>query len=328
MFEHSSNEATDCCKSFEMAHAHTVSGSPQLTAMSIDVEDWFHAENLQGVIGRSRWADCESRVEMNTMKMLEILDENEARATFFVLGWVAERYPQLVQTISQSGHEIASHGYDHQLVYRQKPAEFRADVQRSKALLEDLTGSPVYGYRAPSFSITDWAIDILQDLGFRYDSSLFPTVAHDRYGKLSAADVDAPISLLKANFYEVTISSLRLGNLGLPWGGGGYFRLLPFRLWCGGVRAILNAGRPYVFYIHPWEIDPEQPQLDKLDAISQFRHRVNLHRCEKRFAAFVAAFDWITLWALLCQHKHSGSSARAKVPPAWDRTQKARRLSL
>lgn len=298
-----------------MAHALAEPRSLQQTAMSIDVEEWFHAENLQAIIGRTGWADCESHVEANTMRMLEILDENDARSTFFVLGWVAERHPQLVQTISESGHEIASHGYDHYLVYRQKPAEFRADVHRSKELLEDLTGRPVYGYRAPSFSITDWAIEILQDLGFRYDSSFFPTVAHDRYGTLSGANVDAPISLLAPNFYEVSISCLRLGELGLPWGGGGYFRLLPFRLWCSGVRAILKAGRPYIFYIHPWEIDTRQPYLNKLDAISQFRHYVNLHRCEKRFAAFAAAFDWITIWDLICQHDLSGGSARANVPP-------------
>jgi len=269
------------------------------TALSIDVEDWFHAENLKGVIGRGEWARCEPRVEQNTMRMLEILDEGKARATFFVLGWVAERCPWLVRAISAAGHEVASHGYGHGLVYSQTPSVFRADVLRSKNFLEDLTGKPVYGYRAPSFSITEWAIEILQELGFRYDSSFFPTVVHDRYGKLSGMDVDTPIAALARGFYEISISCVRLGRRGLPWGGGGYFRLVPFRLWCRGIHAILRAGKPYIFYIHPWEIDPGQPRLRELGAAYQFRHRVNLRQCEKRFAALVATFEWMPLCDLI-----------------------------
>ena len=158
------------------------------TVLSIDVEDWFHAANLAGVVPPAAWDSCELRVEHNTMRMLEILDASNARATFFVLGWVAERSAKLVRTIAEAGHEVACHGYGHQLVYSLQPSEFRADVSRAKHYLEDLLGIPMRGYRAPSFSITDWAIPILQELGFDYDSSVVPTIAHDRYGKLSGVD--------------------------------------------------------------------------------------------------------------------------------------------
>ncbi len=268
-------------------------------ALSIDVEDWFHAENMASAIGREAWAGCELRVERNTMRMLEILDKGKARATFFVLGWVAEKCPQLVRAISAEGHEVASHGYGHDLIYTLRPSEFRMDVLRSKSYLEDLTGEPVYGYRAPCFSITEWAIPILKELGFRYDSSCFPTVAHDRYGRLTGMEVDTPIVSLGDSFYEVCIPCIQLGQWGLPWGGGGYFRLLPYWLWCQGMRKILRSGRPYVFYIHPWEIDPGQPRLKEVAVAYQFRHRVNLHRCEKRFAALVGAFAWMPLCDLV-----------------------------
>ncbi len=280
------------------------------TALSIDVEDWFHAENMQGVIAREAWAGCELRVERNTMRMLEILDAGKARATFFVLGWVAERCPQLVRAISDAGHEVASHGYGHNLIYSLQPCEFRADVLRSKSYLEDLTGKAVYGYRAPCFSITQWAVPILQELGFRYDSSCFPTIAHDRYGRLDGMEVDKPIFSLGDEFYEVCIPCIRLGRRGLPWGGGGYFRLLPYQLWHQGVRAILRSGRPYIFYIHPWEIDPGQPRVKELGFTYQFRQRVNLHRCEKRFASLVGAFEWIPLYDLIYSWESTCSRAQ------------------
>jgi polysaccharide deacetylase family protein (PEP-CTERM system associated) len=279
-------------------------------ALSIDVEDWFHVENLKRVIAREAWEGCELRVERNTMRMIEILDACKARATFFVLGWVAEKCPQLVRTISAMGHEVASHGYGHELIYSLQPGEFRADVLRSKQYLEDLTGRPVRGYRAPCFSITDWAVPILQDAGFDYDSSVVPTVAHDRYGRLNGMHAGRPIVSLREGFYEASISCIRVGKRGLPWGGGGYFRLVPYRLWCRGVRMILRSGMPYVFYIHPWEIDPGQPRVDGLDVFSRFRHRVNLHRCEQRFAALVGAFEWMPLCDLIDRWKAGSSSAQ------------------
>ena len=245
-------------------------------ALSIDVEDWFHAANLSGAIPRGTWEQCELRVERNTMRMLEILDASNARATFFVLGWVAEKCPQLVRAIAAAGHEVASHGHGHEFVYSLRPSEFRSDVLRSKQYLEDLTGKPVRGYRAPSFSITEWAIPILQDLGFDYDSSVVPTVAHDRYGRLDGMDAGSPVVLLRDGFYEVCISCIRFGKRGIPWGGGGYFRLVPYLLWLGGVRSILRSGMPYIFYIHPWEIDAGQPRVTGIKATHRFRHRVNL----------------------------------------------------
>jgi len=268
-------------------------------ALSIDVEDWFHTANLNGVIAREAWEQCELRVERNTMRMMEILDACNARATFFVLGWVAEKCPQLVRTIAAAGHEVASHGYGHELVYSLRPSEFRSDVLRSKQYLEDLTGKPVRGYRAPCFSITEWAIPILQDVGFDYDSSVVPTVAHDRYGRLNGMDAGRPVVLLRDGFYEVCISCIRLGKRGIPWGGGGYFRLVPYLLWLWGVRRILRSGMPYIFYIHPWEIDAGQPRVAGIKATHAFRQCVNLQRCEGRFAALVDAFEWIPLCDLI-----------------------------
>jgi polysaccharide deacetylase family protein (PEP-CTERM system associated) len=204
-----------------------------------------------------------------------------------------------VRAIAAAGHEVASHGYAHELVYSLKPSEFRSDVSRSKQYLEDLTGKPVRGYRAPSFSITEWAIPILQEVGFDYDSSVVPTVAHDRYGRLNGMDAGRPVVLLRDGFYEVCISCIRLGKRGIPWGGGGYFRLVPYQLWLWGVRRILRSGIPYIFYIHPWEIDAGQPRVTGIKPARQFRHRVNLERCEQRFAALVGAREWIPLCDLI-----------------------------
>jgi polysaccharide deacetylase family protein (PEP-CTERM system associated) len=266
-------------------------------ALSIDVEDWFHAENLN--VARDAWDRCELRVERNTMRLMEILDACNARATFFVLGWVAEKCPHIVRAIAAAGHEVASHGHHHKLVYTLQPSEFRSDILRSKQYLEDLTGKRVRGYRAPSFSITEWAIPILQEAGFDYDSSVVPAIAHDRYGRLNGMDAGKPVVLLRDGFYEVCISCIRLGKHGIPWGGGGYFRLVPYQLWLWGVRRILQSGMPYIFYIHPWEIDPGQPRVAGIKATYRFRHRVNLQRCEGRFAALVGAFKWIPVCDLI-----------------------------
>jgi polysaccharide deacetylase family protein (PEP-CTERM system associated) len=268
-------------------------------AMSVDVEDWFQVENLKSAISRASWDGQESRVVRNTMRILELLDEYRTRATFFVLGWVADRQHALIRQIAEQGHEIASHGYGHDLLYSLTPAEFRADVQRCKGLLEDITGKKVIGYRAPSFSITEWAVTILQELGFEYDSSAFPTVAHDRYGKLTGVSAGRPILELRPGFFEVCISCLPVGKRGLPWGGGGYFRIVPSVPWRAGVRRILSTGAPYVFYIHPWEIDPGQPRVRGLGVVSRFRHYANLDRCEARWRDLLADFQWTTLGDLL-----------------------------
>ncbi|MBD2746938.1 DUF3473 domain-containing protein [Microvirga sp. BT688] len=278
--------------------------------MSIDVEDWFQTENMKGVIERDRWDSCELRVERNTMRILDILDARKTRATFFVLGWVAERCPGLVHQIASMGHEVASHGYGHELVYSLTPKQFRADITRSKKHLEDLIGKSVLGYRAPCFSITEWAIEILQEEGFTYDSSAVPTIAHDRYGKLDGIETRTPIVAIRDGFYEVCVSCIPVGQRGIPWGGGGYFRFLPYAVWKQGVRAILRSGRPYVFYIHPWEFDPLQPRPTGLKATTNFRQRVNLQRCEARFSALVRDVNWIPICELLDTRK----SAAAPIP--------------
>jgi polysaccharide deacetylase family protein (PEP-CTERM system associated) len=286
----------------------TGSRPPQPAAMSIDVEDWFQVENLKPVIPRETWDARESRVVRNTTRILDLLQEHGARATFFVLGWVAERQPELIRRIAEGGHEVASHGYGHDLIYNLSPAEFRSDVERGKKLLEDVTGHRVTGYRAPSFSITDWAVGILQELGFEYDSSVFPTVAHDRYGRLTGVGAGQPILELRPGFHEVCISCLPLGRRGLPWGGGGYFRMLPYKAWRAGVRRILASGSPYMFYLHPWEIDPGQPRVRGLSPVSRFRHYLNLARCEDRFAALLRDFPWTTVRSVLEQRRSWPSS--------------------
>jgi polysaccharide deacetylase family protein (PEP-CTERM system associated) len=277
--------------------------------MSVDVEDWFQVENLKSVIAGDTWESRERRVERNTMRLLELLEARGVHATFFVLGWVGERHPGLVRRIAAAGHEIASHGYGHELVYTLSEAEFRADVERSKKGLEDVTGERVTGYRAPCFSITDWAVGILQELGFEYDSSAFPTVAHDRYGRLAGVAMGRPIVELRPGFHEVCISCLPVGRLGLPWGGGGYFRLIPFSAWRAGVRRILAAGSPYVFYIHPWEIDPGQPRMEALGRMNRFRHYVNLDRSEERFRSLLSTFQWTSVRRVLDDWKAQAAAA-------------------
>jgi len=286
--------------------------APQ-AAISVDVEDWFQVENLKPVVARETWDGRERRVERNTDRILELLAQRGLHGTFFILGWVAERHPDLVRRIAGGGHEIASHGYGHDLVYTLTEQEFRADVGRSKGLLEDLTGQRVLGYRAPCFSITDWAVTILQELGFEYDSSVFPTVAHDRYGRLTGVGAGQPIIELRPGFHEVCISCLPLGRRGLPWGGGGYFRMLPYAVWRGGITRIVRSGTPYVFYLHPWEIDPDQPRMTGLDRVSYFRHYVNLARCEARLAAMLDDFRWTSIRDLLLDWKHGLATRPARA---------------
>ena len=275
----------------------------QLAAMSIDVEDWFQVENLKSVVPRATWNSRESRVERNTDRMLDLMAAHDARCTCFILGWIAEKYPTLVRRIADAGHEIASHGYWHELVYSLSPDQFREDVRRTNELLEGITGAKVRGYRAPNFSITDWAIDVLRELGMEYDSSAFPTVAHDRYGKLSGIGAGKPIVTLREGFSEVCVSCLNLGRRGLPWGGGGYFRLLPYPAFRRGVAHILSSGQPYVFYIHPWEIDGEQPRMSGggLKRSHQFRHYVNIRRCEARWDRLLGDFQWTTIADVLAR---------------------------
>jgi polysaccharide deacetylase family protein (PEP-CTERM system associated) len=271
-------------------------------AFSIDVEDYYHVSALASAIPRDTWHQRESRVAASTDRILALLDEHRVKGTFFVLGWVADHVPGLVKRIASLGHEVACHGYSHQLIYRQTPSVFAEETRRAKHLLEELTGMPVNGYRAASFSITSqsrWALDTLIELGFAYDSSIFP-VRHDRYGIPGAARepgyVHAPSG---ARIAEFPMSTARIGNLRVPVSGGGYFRLLPYWFTRRGLRSINERdGLPFTFYLHPWEVDPDQPRV-RVNLLSRFRHYTNLSRCEGRLRQLLADFRFTTMAKVL-----------------------------
>lgn len=267
-------------------------------AMTVDVEDYFHVSAFAKVIDRSHWDRYECRVENNTRKLLGMLACHKVKATFFVLGWVASRYPGLVREIADAGHEIACHGLTHRLVYEQTPREFHDETKTAKALLEDIVQAPVNGYRAASYSITArslWAIDILAELGFRYDSSIFP-IRHDRYGIPGAAR--RPHWLRGAggaSLLEFPLSTKDLGFLRLPVAGGGYFRLLPYAVTRRALASINRSeGIPFIFYLHPWEIDPDQPRI-RASRLSRFRHYTNLAKCESMLNRLLAEFHFGTV---------------------------------
>jgi polysaccharide deacetylase family protein (PEP-CTERM system associated) len=270
------------------------------TAMSIDVEDWFHVENLRCVVSRESWNRRELRVERTMDRMLELMAARDVKATCFVLGWVAERTPGLVRRLAAAGHEVASHGYHHELVHELTEGEFVADVRRSKDVLEGITGERIRGYRAPSFSLTDWAIPLLEEAGFEYDSSFFPTtVTRNRYGKPTTLEGSDGLRLGNGGLAEVPLSCLQFGGQALPWAGGGYFRLLPYRLFKSGVEKILDSGKPYIFYIHPWELDSGQPRVAGLGRSQRIRHYLNLEKTESRWTALLTDFRWTTIADLL-----------------------------
>jgi polysaccharide deacetylase family protein (PEP-CTERM system associated) len=266
-------------------------------ALTVDVEDYFHVSAFSDSINRSDWNDHTLRVERNTHRLLDLFDEHGARATFFVLGWVAKRVNSLVREIASRGHEVACHGYSHQLVYEQSPELFREETLRSKTLLEDIVQLPVRGYRAASYSITArslWALDILAEAGFEYDSSIFP-VRHDRYGMPDAPRF--PYQLTTPNgqlLVEFPLSTASFLGYRLPMAGGGYFRLYPYPLTRAGLRQINNkAGKPFIFYLHPWEIDIDQPRITA-SWLSRFRHYNNLGKCEARLHKLMSEFQFTT----------------------------------
>jgi polysaccharide deacetylase family protein (PEP-CTERM system associated) len=262
--------------------------------LTIDVEEYFHATVFERVIPRSEWDELESRVCASTDRLLVILDRAGVRATFFVLGWVAERYPTLVRRIAAAGHEIASHGYGHGLIYHDSPEAFRADLRRSKRAIEAAAGVQVFGYRAPSYSITAqslWALDVLIEEGYQYDASIFP-IHHDRYGIASSPRHAYRIWRRHGSLWELPGSTVRLGGLNLPVAGGGYFRLLPYAWTKWGIdRVNRTEGQPVVFYLHPWEIDPHQPRVP-LPKLTSLRHYGNLNRTESRLERLLADFQF------------------------------------
>jgi polysaccharide deacetylase family protein (PEP-CTERM system associated) len=257
--------------------------------LSFDIEDWFQVENLRSAIPRADWDRLPLRVEASTRKILELLRAADTKATFFFLGWVAQRSPGLVREVAAEGHEIACHGYGHELVYRLTPESFREDVHRAKHLLEDIVGQPVVGYRAPSFSITPestWALDVLREEGFAYDSSVFPVSLHDRYG---FAGCDTLPFHWPNGLLEIPLAVYKLRKFALPLAGGGYFRLFPYAYFRLFLRRLNASGQRFTFYLHPWEFDPQQPRV-KVPLWYRFRHYVNLSKTSGGLARLLSDF--------------------------------------
>lgn len=260
--------------------------------LTFDIEDWFQVENFKEYIPYSSWSSREQRVYSNTIALLDLLDDapTKVKATFFILGWVAERHPNLVSEISKRGHEVASHGYNHKLCYQQTPDELYSDLDKSKKLLEDIIGQEVSGYRAPSFSITDEALKVVQKAGYKYDSSYNSYDKHGRYGSITlpyTEEQNRPLHKISPSFCEIPVSNLSIYGKIIPWGGGGYFRLLPSFLHRAGVKKILKESGCYTFYMHPWEIDPEQPRVKDVKTSFKFRHYINLNTTEKKLLNFL-----------------------------------------
>lgn len=285
-------------------------------ALTIDVEDYFQVAALAEAVSRDDWSSMEYRVEVNTRRLLNLFDLYGIHATFFTLGWVAERSPALVRQIRDAGHEVASHGYSHRLIYTQTPEVFRAETRKSKQILEDILGEPVTGYRAASYSITAqsrWALDILYEEGFTWDSSIFP-VHHDRYGMPGTPRW--PHRLMTDKGYELAefpLSTLKLPGYTLPIAGGGYFRLFPYWFSQWGLGSINRQGQPFVFYLHPWEVDPGQPRLE-VNWLSRFRHYNNLEVCEQRLKRLLQRFRFTTMSNVLRrQGILDGVEAKAEI---------------
>lgn len=272
-------------------------------ALTIDVEDYFQVAALAEAVQRDDWSSMEYRVEANTDRLLAMFADRDIKATFFTLGWVAERSPELVRRIRDGGHEIASHGYSHQLIYTQTPDVFRDETRRSKQILEDITGAPVTGYRAASYSITAksrWALDILAEEGFTWDSSIFP-VHHDRYGMPGTPRWPHRLKTDEGHeLAEFPLSTLKFPGYTLPIAGGGYFRLFPYWFSQWGLGQINRQGQPFVFYLHPWEVDPGQPRLD-VKWFSRFRHYNNLDVCQARLDRLINHFSFTTMSEVLVQ---------------------------
>ena len=272
-----------------------------VNAMTVDVEDYFHVSAFDGVVSRAGWDGFDSRVTRNTDRLLELFDRAGVRSTFFVLGWVADRFPSLVRRIADQGHEIASHGYHHQLLYMLTPSQFREDVRSAKRAIENASGQIVRGYRAPSYSVIEssmWAIDVLIEEGHEYDSSIFP-IHHDRYGIPCSPRHAYQIRRASGSLLEVPGSTVRLGGVNWPIAGGGYFRQLPYAWTKWGIDRVNRLERkPVVFYTHPWEIDPGQPRI-RVGATTRVRHYRGLDRTSDRLGRLLEDFRFDSIAAAL-----------------------------
>jgi polysaccharide deacetylase family protein (PEP-CTERM system associated) len=294
-----------------------------LNAFTVDVEDYYQVSAFERDIERSAWGSLESRVVANTQRLLEVLARHNTLGTFFVLGWVADKFPALVREIATAGHELGSHSYWHRLVYEMTPAEFREDLRRSIGVIEAAAGVRVNRYRAPSFSITArslWALDILVEEGIAVDSSIFP-VRHDRYG---IPDADPRIHVRQTSLGPITEFPPTVADLGgfrLPVGGGGYFRLYPLAFTAHCLRQINAKRQPFMFYIHPWEIDPKQPRLRHARPVARMRHYVGLWRTQRRLEKLLASFRFGTMQATVdatavIPFAAGPSSGQTHSPPA------------
>ncbi len=273
-----------------------------INAISIDVEDWYQVSDFESVVQFSRWDDFESRVVRNTRRILELLGRHSIHGTFFILTWNAERFPELVKEIDAAGPEIATHGYAHRLVYTQTPEEFRSDLQRSLNILQDLTGKPVLGYRAPSFSITKdsiWALDVLLELGLRYDSSIFP-LRDKLYGIADSYRFPYVVRQQGSqDLIEFPMSTVRVRQTNLPLAGGAYFRLLPYAFFRWGMNKLNREGKSTVLYLHPWEIDPEQPRIAARGKRGYSSHYWNLRATENKLVRLLQDFSFAPMREVL-----------------------------
>ncbi|WP_019028751.1 XrtA system polysaccharide deacetylase [Colwellia piezophila] len=278
-----------------MQSVNANNGLPEKQVLTVDVEDYFHVSAFEKAINRDDWNNLELRVEANTYRLLELFDKHQAKATFFTLGWVAERCPNLIKAIVAQGHELASHGFSHQRATIMTVDEFRADVSKSQQVLEDASGQAIIGYRAPSFSFNDsntWAYQVLSDLGFEYSSSTYP-IEHDLYGvpnwpRFKYQRIEGII--------EIPVPTLSILGQNIGIGGGGYFRLYPYWLSKNRIDKYINTEKqPYCFYFHPWEIDPEQPRIPGVSVKSRLRHYLNLSRMEGKVIRLLEDYQWDTM---------------------------------
>ena len=283
-----------------------MSAKSSINAMTVDVEDYFQVSAFESHIAKSQWDQLPQRVERNTHHILDLFADKNVKATFFTLGWVAERFPQLVRRIVSDGHELASHGYEHIRVTEQTPEQFRADVVKTKNILEAVSGQQVFGYRAASYSIGAknlWALLILQEEGFLYSSSIYP-VKHDLYGMPSAPRFKFIPDNANA-LYEIPITTMNVLGHNFPCGGGGFFRLYPYRVSQAAYRFVNQVEKqPGIFYFHPWEIDPEQPRQDQAPFKSRVRHYLNLEKMESRLKRLLDDFAWDTMQNVFLDQKH------------------------
>ena len=287
-------------------------------AFTIDVEDYFQVAAFDRQINRKSWNTLECRVEKNVEQLLSMLAEADAKASFFTLGWIAERYPSLIRTISEAGHEVASHGYGHQKATTQTQQEFREDVLRAKGILEDITGMTVRGYRAPSFSIASdnlWVHEVLAATGHDYSSSIYP-VRHDHYGIPGA---DRFVHKTDSDLIEIPLTTAQILNRNIPAAGGGYFRLMPYRLSAWMIQRVnQQENQPAIFYCHPWEFDAEQPRIKQASAKSRFRHYINLAQMQNRISRLLREFRWDRVDNVFAEYLPANQRTTDEKPLAYE----------